>query len=208
MKKTIYIPRGQHQEYDSLVCENIVVNGYLKVTGGITSKKISGAGAIKANVIKADSIVAHDITAGYIVTDELAAKRVSTVSITASRSIAVSSHLESGYVNTPKAIIAQADVEDMQVSEIEKLSPKEHSLFGALLLSTTKSLLVELLAMLKNLFEGLPKTEKSSPVKDDDTESDIKTDDPDFQAFVRMYKAFYESKPVDASEVINERHAA
>lgn len=160
MKKTIYIPKGDSGSYESLVCENLVVNGYLKVTGGITAKRISGSGVIRANVIKADTVVSRDITAGYIVVDELIAKRVSAVSVTAAQSLTVSCHLEAGFVKTQRAIIAVADVEDMQTGEIEKLSPKRHSLFGALMISAAKSLLFTLLFALKGLFVRL--AEKST----------------------------------------------
>jgi len=155
MKRTIYIPKGKECRHESLTGENLIVNGFLKVAGTITAKSISGTGVIHANTIKADSIVAHSINADYIVTDELAAKQVYAVSVIAVQSMLVSSYLEAGYVKTQKAIIAEADVEDMQAVEIERLSPKEHSVFGAVLISTAKAVWMELLFALKSLFVGL-----------------------------------------------------
>lgn len=209
MKKTIYIAKGESYEYDKLTCENIVVNGFLKVTDGITAKKISGTGVIHAGEIKADTLAAHDITAGYIIVDQLAAKRVSAVDIHAAQNIAVSTYLEAGSVKTQKALIADADVEDMQADEIVRISPKKHSLFGVLLLSTVKSICVELLYALRNLIDnlsGFAEDAEFEKVSDEPeiSETDDSTEtaaDEEFQRFMKMYNIFYKSKAADASEL-------
>ena len=204
MKKTVYIPRGEECGYENLTCENLVVNGVLDVSDSITAKRISGSGVIRANYIKTDSLVCHDITAGYIVTDELAAKRVSAVSITAVQSITVSSYLEAGYVDTCKATIAKAEVENMRAHEIVKLPSREHSLYGVVLLSAIRSLWVELVYLLKQLSEGptdknkSQSTEKSnmSGASDVVEHSEPAEDDAgftsgsDFIEFVEMYRNY------------------
>ena len=161
MKKTICIPKGEKGHYSHLTCENVVVDGFLEIENGIFAKRISGTGVMRANTVKVDSLVIGDITAGYIVADKLVAKRVSAVSVVAVRSMLVSSHLEAGYVKTPKAILAAADVEDMQADEIERLRTKRHGLFSALLISTVKSFCADIFYKLKRFADDFRRAAKS-----------------------------------------------
>jgi hypothetical protein len=202
MKKTMYIPRGQTCEYDSLTCERVVVNGFLKVAGEITAKNIQGSGIIAANMIKADTLVCDNLTVGNVVVDQLMAKRVSAVEIHAISSLSVSSYIEAGYVKTPKAMIAEAEIEDMDAGEIIKLKPKERSLWAMLISSQLNSLWVWLLCAMKNKFEDLSENVTcETPVADDadDSSADKSSahydevaellQNPEFHQFVKAFRA-------------------
>jgi hypothetical protein len=218
MKKTIYIAKGEIARYESLTCQDVIVSGCLTVTGGITAKRISGSGIIRANVIKADSVVADDVTAGDIITNRLAVKRLSAVSAHAAESMAVSCYLEAGYVKTPMAILADADVEDMQADEIVRLSPKRHSLYGALLLSSLKTFFTWLRVTVKDLFDdtlrknGYERAEVSADKPDagpELSEEDAAlVNDPEFRRFAALYKTVKTDRaatPADLSALLGKR---
>ena len=95
--KTVYIPRGETVRYESLMTENLIVDGYLEVTYGIRAKHIGGHGIIHADNISADVICADEIEAATVTCKRLIAKRVSAPEVFASDSAAVSCRLSAAY---------------------------------------------------------------------------------------------------------------
>ena len=64
--KTMYIPKGQALNYDSLEAEHLVVNGVLNVAHGLKARTISGGGLILAGTISADGICVREIEAASV----------------------------------------------------------------------------------------------------------------------------------------------
>lgn len=139
MKKTMYIPRGQEKCFNSLTCENIVVNGSLKVEGEIRAKHIRGKGFVYANVISAESMTANTIDAGMVIVDRLLAERVAAVEIHAAQNMAVSCYLEAELVKAGRIAMADATISELISDEVIYLKPKRRGLLGTLFASYVRA---------------------------------------------------------------------
>ena len=116
--KTVYIPAGETVKYESLVTENLVVDGCLKVVYGVKARTICGKGVISA----------------------AAAKRIDAPEVYASESLAVSCFLSAAYVETGKLTVALSDVDEAKADEIIHLPRVHTSLLAMLVVSFFRSL--------------------------------------------------------------------
>ena len=137
--KTVYIPKGETVNYESLETEHLVVDGCLKAAYAIHAKDISGSGMIFAGKISADSICADELEAASIICKRLIAKRVETPELFATESAAVTNFLSVAYVETEKLTVAGSDVSNVKAAEVIHLKEKKRSLFGTLLASLLRS---------------------------------------------------------------------
>jgi hypothetical protein len=138
--KTVYIPRGETVNYESLVTERLVVKGCLHVTYGVKAKVISGDGVIYADKVQADEICMGDLETSTIICKRLIAKRVQTPELFASESAAVSCFLSAAYVETEKLTVAISEIDQVKAGEVVNLPRKKSTLFGTLLRSALRSL--------------------------------------------------------------------
>ena len=149
--KTMYIPKGQVLNYDSLETEHLVVNGVLNVAHGLKARTISGDGLILAGTISADDVRAREIEAASVYCLRLAAKRVQAAEVFASESAAVSCYLCADYVSADRLTVALHEVGKIDAHEIIVLTPKKRSLFRLLLVSALRALWV---SKIRPFFEG------------------------------------------------------
>ncbi len=138
--KTVYIPAGETVKYESLVTENLVVDGCLKVVYGVKAKSISGKGVISAGTVYADDISIGEIEAAAVVCVRAAAKRIDAPEVYASESLAVSCFLSAAYVETGKLTVALSDVDEAKADEIIHLPRIHKSLLAMLVASFLRSL--------------------------------------------------------------------
>ena len=138
--KTMYIPKGQALNYDSLETEHLVVNGTLNVAHGLKARTISGDGLILAGTISADDIRIREMEAASVYCLRLAAKRVQAAEVFASGSAAVSCYLCADYVAADRLAVALHEVGKIDAREVAVLTPKKRSLFQLLLASALRSL--------------------------------------------------------------------
>ena len=138
--KTVYIPAGETVKYESLVTENLVVDGCLKVVYGVKARSISGKGVISAGTVYADDISIGEIEAAAVVCVRAAAKRIDAPEVYASESLAVSCFLSAAYVETGKLTVALSDVDEAKADEIIHLPRVYTSLLAMLVVSFFRSL--------------------------------------------------------------------
>ena len=138
--KTVYIPAGETVKYESLVTENLVVDGCLKVVYGVKARTISGKGVISAGTVYADDISIGEIEAAAVVCVRAAAKRIDAPEVYASESLAVSCFLSAAYVETGKLTVALSDVDEAKADEIIHLPRVYTSLLAMLVVSFFRSL--------------------------------------------------------------------
>ena len=138
--KTVYIPAGETIKYESLVTENLVVDGCLKVVYGVKARSISGKGVISAGTVYADDISIGEIEAATVVCVRAAAKRIDAPEVYASESLAVSCFLSAAYVETGKLTVALSDVDEAKADEIIHLPRVHTSLLAMLVVSFFRSL--------------------------------------------------------------------
>ena len=138
--KTVYIPAGETVKYESLVTENLVVDGCLKVVYGVKAKSISGKGVISAGTVYADDISIGEIEAAAVVCVRAAAKRIDAPEVYASESLAVSCFLSAAHVETGKLTVALSDVDEAKADEIIHLPRIHKSLLAMLVVSFFRSL--------------------------------------------------------------------
>ena len=138
--KTVYIPAGETVKYESLVTENLVVDGCLKVVYGVKARTISGKGVISAGTVYADDISIGEIEAAAVVCVRAAAKRIDAPEVYASESLAVSCFLSAAYVETGKLTVALSDVDEAKADEIVHLPRVHTSLLAMLVVSFFRSL--------------------------------------------------------------------
>lgn len=144
--KTVYIPAGETVKYESLVTENLIVDGCLKVVYGVKAKSISGRGVISAGTVYADDISIGEIEAAAVVCVRAAAKRIDAPEVYASEALAVSCFLSAAYVETGKLTVALSDVDEAKADEIIHLPRAGKSLLGMLIASLFRSLRARLFA--------------------------------------------------------------
>ncbi len=138
--KTMYIPKGQTLNYDSLEAEHLVVNGVLNVAHGLKARTISGGGLIFAGTISADDICVREIETASVYCLRLAAKRVQAAEVFASENAAVSCYLCADYVSADRLAVALHEVGKIDARKVAVLTPKKRSLFRLLLASALRSL--------------------------------------------------------------------
>lgn len=149
--KTMYTPRGQALNYDSLETEHLVVNGVLNVAHSLKARTISGDGLILAGTVSADDIRVREIEAASVYCLRLAAKRVQAAEVFASERAAVSCYLCADYVAADRLTVALHEVGKIDAHEIIVLTPKKRSLFRLLLVSALRALWV---SKIRPFFEG------------------------------------------------------
>ena len=150
--KTVYVPRGETANYETLETDRLVVKGCLKVTYGIKARTISGNGVITAGTVSADDICVADLEATSVTCQNLIAKRVQTPELFAFESAAVSCFLSSAYVAAGKLTVALSEIDEVNADKVIHLKPRKRSLFRLLLASALRSFWISLTA-------GLIKTE-------------------------------------------------
>ena len=138
--KTVYIPAGETVKYKSLVTENLIVDGCLKVVYGVKAGSISGRGVISAGTVYVDDISIGEIEAAAVVCVRAAAKRIDAPEVYASEALAVSCFLSAAYVETGKLTVALSDVDEAKADEIIHLPRAGKSLPGMLIASLFRSL--------------------------------------------------------------------
>lgn len=144
--KTVYVPRGETVKYDSLYTENLVVDGYLYVSGDIKATNVSGRGFISADTISADIIRIGELETVTITCGSLIAKRVQTSELYASESVAASCFLAAEIVRADRLTVSVSEINSVDADEIINLVPKRRSLFGTLVASALRSLWARLTA--------------------------------------------------------------
>lgn len=137
--KTVYIPKGEAVNYDTLETEHLVVQGILNVAHGLKARTISGNGLILSGTISADDICVREIEAASVYCLRLSAKRVQAAEVFASESAAVSCYLCADYVAADRLTVALHDVGKIDTREVIVLPPKKRSLFRLLLASALRS---------------------------------------------------------------------
>ena len=150
--KTVYIPKGETVNYETLETDSLVVKGCLKVTYGIKARTISGNGVVTAGTVSADDICVADLEATSVTCQNLIAKRVQTPELFAFESAAVSCFLSSAYVAAGKLTVALSEIDEVNADKVIHLKPRKRSLFRLLLASALRSFWISLTA-------GLIKTE-------------------------------------------------
>lgn len=144
--KTVYIPAGETVKYESLVTENLIVDGCLKVAYGVKARTVSGKGVISAGTVYADDIAIGEIEAAAVVCVRAAAKRIEAPEVYASESLAVSCFLSAAYVETGKLTVALSDVDEAKADEIIHLPHARQNLFCMLIGAFFRALRARLFA--------------------------------------------------------------
>lgn len=144
--KTVYIPKGETVNYESLVTDRLVVRGCLNVTGDIRVKSISGDGVIHAGSVHADIIRIDELETAEIVCKRLIAKRVQTPTLIASDCAVVSCFLSASYVETGKLTVAASEIDQLKADEVVNLRPKKRGMLRTLFASALRSFWVSLTA--------------------------------------------------------------
>ena len=137
--KTVYIPKGETVNYETLETDRLVVKGCLKVTYGIKARSINGNGMITAGTVSADDICVGDLEATSVTCQRRSAKRVQTPELFAFESAAVSCFLSSAYVAAGKLTVALSEIDEVNADEVIHLRPRKRNLFRLLLASALRS---------------------------------------------------------------------
>ena len=140
--KTVYIPKGEVVTYESLITDQLVVKGCLKVTNGIKARIISGDGVICSGTVEADTIRIGSLEAAAVICKRLLAKRVQAPEVFASESAAVSCFLSAAYVETGRLTVAISEISTVKADQVVNLTGKQRTLFGTLLASALRVLWV------------------------------------------------------------------
>lgn len=146
MMKTVYIPKGETVQYESLSTERLVVEGCLKTAYEVKAKTISGNGVICAEAISADVIRARELEANAIICKRLIAQRVEAPEVFASERAVVSCYLSAAYVNAGRVTVALSEVDTMNAQEVIHLVPKKRGLLGTLIASALRAFWTRLTA--------------------------------------------------------------
>ncbi|MDR1329781.1 MAG: hypothetical protein LBK23_09295 [Oscillospiraceae bacterium] len=78
MRNTIRIPKNHTWLAGSLVCENLIVNGELTITGELMARRVTGRGTVDAGTITAETVRCENVRA-----DALNARRLCSKNVTA-----------------------------------------------------------------------------------------------------------------------------
>lgn len=143
--KNLYVPEGETLHYETLACQNIVVDGVLQVDEALYSKTISGKGFLDAGTISARQVVAMDIECATLIADVLVAERVCAAEVILSGSAVVSCYLEAEYVEVPKLTVAKSNIGTLKAEDVINLSEKKRGIFGTLAAAFLNRLYLEVL---------------------------------------------------------------
>ena len=160
--KTVYIPKGETVNYESLVTDRLVVRGSIYVTGDIKARIICGDGVVHAGTVHADSIRVDELETAETVCRRLLAKRVYTPTLVASDCATVSCFLSSAYVETGKLTVAVSEIDQLKADEVVNLCPKKRGMLGTLLAAALRSFWVTLTAPRA---KKAPKAEAAAPAE-------------------------------------------
>ena len=131
--KTLYVPKGKTLHYDHLECQNIVVDGTLRVDSAVRAQHISGNGFLNAVSIYVSSLCIPNIDTVKLVCDVLTAKHVNAIDMIVNSSAVVSGYLEAEYVDAEKLTLGRHQIMELHAKEVVCLSEKSRSVLGALL---------------------------------------------------------------------------
>lgn len=174
--KTVYIPKGETVNYESLVTDRLVVKGCVNVVGDIRAKTICGSGVIHAGSVHADIIRADEVETAEAVCKRLIAKRVHTPTLIASDCAVVSCFLAAAYVETGKLTVAASEIDQLKADEVVNLSSKKRGMLRTLLAAALRSFWVSLTA---------PKAKKEKKARQAPAEAAPEDQQPELDPVVR-----------------------
>jgi hypothetical protein len=130
--KDLYIPKGKTQHYESLSCENIIVDGALEVDKTLKARHISGKGMVDAGTLSARTARVMSLEASTVVLRTLVAERVCAAEVKVSGEAMVTCYLEAEYVEAKKLTVAGFQVGDLRVQELAVLEKTRESVVTVL----------------------------------------------------------------------------
>ena len=130
--KNLYVPKGKALYYETLSCQNLVVDGVLVVEEALRARSISGKGILKVGTISARHVDAMDIECASLIAESLAAERVCAAEVILSGPAVVSCYLEAEYVETPKLTVGKSRIGTLRAADVVNLPEKERGILGAL----------------------------------------------------------------------------
>lgn len=130
--KNLYVPKGKTLHYETLSCQNIVVDGVLVVEETLRARNISGKGVLDAGTISVRHAAAMDIECASLIAETLIAERVCAAEVILSGPAVVSCYLEAEYVETPKLTVGKSKIGTLQAADVINLPEKRRGILGAL----------------------------------------------------------------------------
>ena len=130
--KNLYIPKGKTLHYESLSCQNLVVDGVLVVEETLRARSISGKGILDVGTISARHVAAMDIECASLIAESLAAERVCAAEVILSGPAVVSCYLEAEYVETPKLTVGKSKIGTLRAADVVNLPEKKRGILRAL----------------------------------------------------------------------------
>ena len=130
--KNLYVPKGKTLHYETLSCQNLVVDGVLVVEETLSARSISGKGILDVGTISARHVAAMDIECASLIAESLAAERVCAAEVILSGPAVVSCYLEAEYVETPKLTVGKSKIGTLRAADVVNLPEKERGILGAL----------------------------------------------------------------------------
>ena len=130
--KNLYIPKGKTLHYESLSCQNLVVDGVLVVEETLRARSISGKGILDVGTISARHVAAMDVECASLIAESLAAERVCAAEVILSGPAVVSCYLEAEYVETPKLTVGKSKIGTLRAADVVNLPEKKRGMLRAL----------------------------------------------------------------------------
>ena len=130
--KNLYVPKGKTLHYETLSCQNLVVDGVLVVEETLRARSISGKGILDAGTISARHVAAMDIECASLIAQSLAAERVCAAEVILSGAAVVSCCLEAEYVETPKLTVGKSKIGTLRAADVVNLPEKKRGMLRAL----------------------------------------------------------------------------
>lgn len=127
-KKTLYIPRGTEQEYDSLDVPSLIVHGVLRVHGTLTAKNIEGKGVIHAGSIRFQTMRINVADAESLSGRELIANQLLCDSCHVSGSVTAASYVQAAELETGCLTMCLSSIADCKAEQITVLAPKKRGI--------------------------------------------------------------------------------
>ena len=131
--KKLYVPKGKTLHYETLSCQNLVVDGVLVVEETLRARSISGKGILDAGTISARHVAAMDIECASLIAQSLAAERVCAAEVILSGAAVVSCCLEAEYVETPKLTVGKSKIGTLRAGDVINLPEKKRGILGTLM---------------------------------------------------------------------------
>ena len=123
--KNLYVPKGKTLHYETLSCQNLVVDGVLVVEETLRARSISGKGILDVGTISARHVAAMDIECASLIAESLAAERVCAAEVILSGPAVV-------YVETPKLTVGKSKIGTLRAADVVNLPEKERGILRAL----------------------------------------------------------------------------